>query len=339
METNEGKLQLFDVSDVLFPEFLTYLPHPEELVPSTNGYNQFYSCISDKHLVVPFTERGFINAHKKDFYLIMYNLENPLHTMIVHSYKIPKVENLYSIVHSQFLGYDYLYVFVDDYVLVMKALESYYVNFPVQDLSLLEDKSKIYFLIYPNRNDNEYIQNMTLHSVKTGINLESYQNVIEVIVTAEEEQYRLNLDNFFEGFRDNITVHYPRNAGENALKPVNDTTLFNLTHTILNQEIYEISSSTRQDEMQKALFRLKTNLYLYVDCKELLYLEMSSGVLKVVNAFDHNITGKITRVKYFPNYNRIVSTKSMGSVIMQYLINGVEEVIKVCSVGTEILPS
>jgi predicted house-cleaning noncanonical NTP pyrophosphatase (MazG superfamily) len=332
---------LFDVSDVLFPEFLTYLPHAEDIIPSTNGYNQFYSCISDKHLVVPFTERGFINAHKKDFYLVLYNLENPLHTMIVHTYKIPKAENLYSIVHSQYLGFDYLYVFVDDYVLVMKAMQNYYVNFPVEDLSLLKNIDKTYFLIYPNRNDNEYIQNMTLHSVKTGINLQSYQNVIQVIVTADEEEYRLNLDNFFEGFRDNINAIYSQSAGENAFKAVNDNTLLNLTHSILSEEVYEISSSTRQDEMQKALFRLKTNLYLYVDCKELLYIETTSGVLKVISSFDHGITGKITRVKYFSdyNYNPNPQEDSMGSIIMQYLINGVEEVIQICNVGVKIDPA
>lgn len=36
-ETESGKLQLFDVSDVLLPQFLGYLPQDEGLVPRPQG--------------------------------------------------------------------------------------------------------------------------------------------------------------------------------------------------------------------------------------------------------------------------------------------------------------
>ena len=110
-----------------------------------------------------------------------------------------------------------------------------------------------------------------------------------------------------------------------------DPTLFNLTYGMIDYKRFEISNPQFNYEMQKALILLDQNkrLYLYIDWKYFIYYTLTEEAAIMKSSFTHNIDGKITKAKHLPNfYYDKNSTESYGTAIVQYLINGYEEVIK-----------
>lgn len=94
---------------------------------------------------------------------------------------------------------------------------------------------------------------------------------------------------------------------------------------------FEISNPQFNYEMQKGLILLDQvkSLYLYVDWKYFIYFEITNEAAIMKNSSSHGINGKITKVKHIPNfYYDKNNENSYGTAIVQYLINGYEEVIQ-----------
>lgn len=114
-----------------------------------------------------------------------------------------------------------------------------------------------------------------------------------------------------------------------------DPTLFNLTYGMINYHRFEISSLQFNYEMQKSLILLdkQKSLYLYIDWRYFIYLEITSEAAIVKYTSMHTIEGEITRVKHIPDfYFDKNKTNSYGTAIVQFLINGQEEVIRFWSI-------
>lgn len=334
-ETDRANLQLFDVSDVLFPKFITYLPQDKNLVPRPRGCTHTYVCISDTHIVIPFVEKGFLSGvEAPNTYLVVYNLKNTYYTMLVYKYSIGNVKTLNSIVITKFLGFNYLYIYADTNLIIMKGFDNFLVSLVPEDKDIVTHNDKMTFTVQP-KNCSTSSQNLTLNMVHTGLDLKSTVEKINLIVTDDEVFYRINLDDYFEGFRNNIKVLYPSNMGDKSFSEVLDSSLYNLTHSIVGSETYEIANTRFNYEQQKALLPLKkNNLYLYVDCKVFLYLQFSKGAANVMARLEHGIVGYITKVKHFHNYHIIPEDQSLGTVVVQYQINGQEEVIQFCPLNS-----
>lgn len=181
---------------------------------------------------------------------------------------------------------------------------------------------------------------MTLHCVKTGIDLNSSVDKIRLVTTEEEHFLLINLDDYFEGFRDNIKALYPEDAGSLAYTEINDTSLFNLTYSIVDQSEFEIANIRYNNNTQKTLIQLNQTLYLYVDCEDMIYLLVTDEAVMVHKSFEHEIQGKITKVKYLPDYFKDgEGYGSYGTAVVQYLINGCEELIKFCDVHPDSPPN
>ena len=333
LETDHANIQLFDVSDVLFPRFISYLPQAKNLIPRPKGCTHTYVCISDTHIVIPFVEKGLLNTAKPRTYLVVYDLTNPYyHTMLKYKFYLGEVEQLSSIVLTRFVGFNYLYVYADNNLYIMKGFENTMASFQLDNLPLLSSVDKVNFQLRPC-NCSGAVQNIILHSVKTGIILKAYEPTVRFIVAQDEQYYRINLDDYFEGFRHTIQVLSPNKNGELPFNVLVDSTLYNLTHSITNEETFEIANIRFNYEQQKALIPISNTTYLYVDWRVFLYLRIEAGAAIVISRQVHNINGYITRVKYFPNYTVVPDPNSKGTVVVQYQINGQEEVIQFCAVN------
>jgi len=367
IETDKHELLLFDVSDVLFPTYLMTLPHPKNTMPYTKTYNFFYQCISGTHIIIPFKEVGSETPGAKfKAYLYMYDLYQPYHTILFHTHFLGEMLDLKSVVGSSYAGFDYLYIYADDYIKIYKVFTGHLVSLSEASTEQLRHAREIPFQIYVNNSAAEgrkestpLLQNFTIHTVKTGLKLKAETVRVPVYATDDTPVYKLNLDEYFEGFRLGITCFRINGDVNDSQRPSyntlgsdgiftapsgNNTSLsaynilgecqdeLSLTYGIVGKiKSFEISNSHFNNEEQKALIKLNSTIYLFVDCQYFIYLSLTSDIALIVKSASHKINGTISRVKYFEDYK--FDKESNGTAVVLYLINGCEEIISLCSLS------
>ena len=206
IETNSGELYLFDVSDPLFPVYLMTLPVPDGLSPHTKGGNYFYNWIDDHILILPFDEISQFPSPNITMYLMVYDLRRPMHTTLMYRYKIPfEVNDFKSFIHSRFADTDYLYLFADSTVLVLKVFSGFVISFPDENIDYLKQTKGLYFNLVANNNEQKVTQQVTqqvnLYTVQSGIVLKSGSKYIQLHAPKDFKKYYINLDDYFKGFR------------------------------------------------------------------------------------------------------------------------------------------
>ena len=202
IETNKNELYLFDVSDPLFPKYLMTLPVPERLSPHTKGGNYFYNCIEDRILILPFSEISEFPSANVTMHLLVYDLLKPIHTILLYKYTIPfKIKIFKSFIHSRFADTDYLYLFADSTILVVKAFTGFVISFPDKDVEYLKQVQHVNLKLTVVEKDANVTQPVSLHSIQTGIVLKSGSNHIKIHVPKDISKYYLNLDEYFKGYR------------------------------------------------------------------------------------------------------------------------------------------
>ena len=313
------------------------LPIPQNKVPHTRSSNYFYQCISDTHLVLPFVDDGFKDQHMdSEYHLVMYDVSRTYHTALVYTRSLGKIKNFKSIDMDVFNNVTYLYVYTDETLLVLKAFEHYNLFVPDSNLEYFEERDEIKFeVILQNANQNNEFssRNVRVSVMRTGIDLEKYYDKVTIRTTSDDHYYHLNIDDYFEGFRESITVY---SNSEDPPIEINDPSLFNLTYTILSNNTYEIANSHFNYESQKSLTLVDEDntIYLYIDCLNFLYLKLDDLVAKIQSRYEHFVEGRITSTKFDPNFfaSKELTDVSLGTMFILYQMNEEDEIIKMCDV-------
>ena len=135
-------------------------------------------------------------------YLVVYDLLKPMHTILMYKYEIPlKISDFKSLIHSRFADTDYLYMFADSTVLVLKVFPGFVVSFPDKNIDYLKQIKGFNFNLEAKNKNQEATQRVNLFTVQSGIVMKSGSNKIQLQVPRDLNKYYLNLDEYFKGFR------------------------------------------------------------------------------------------------------------------------------------------
>lgn len=231
---------------------------------------------------------------------------------------------------------NYLYVYADNSMFVLKAFERWNMFIPDTNMGYLESKGDFTLEVWSmNPGQSNKNQNITFHTVYTGMLLKTYTNKITIRSTEEEEKFYLNVDDYFEGFRSDITL-YKKQGTQLYNLTAADINLVNLTYGVIKFETIEISNSNYNYEMQKSLTTIdkQNSIYLYIDCAFFIYLDIEDGVATTITKYNHLISGTITKTKFMPEFVFLATetNSSYGTMFVQYVVNGEEEIIEMCNV-------
>ena len=139
---------------------------------------------------------------KLNIILLNKNFIKILNLLNFVRYKIPfEVNDFKSFIHSRFADTDYLYLFADSTVLVLKVFSGFVISFPDENIDYLKQTKGLYFNLVANNNEQRVTQQVNLYTVQSGIVLKSGSKHIQLHAPKDFKKYYINLDDYFKGFR------------------------------------------------------------------------------------------------------------------------------------------
>lgn len=264
--------------------------------------------------------------------MMLYNLENPMHQALVQKFEIgPAQQELTSIKMAYFGETAYLYVNAKDTLMVIKCSPYYSVYIPDDQVEAFSLFTNLTFTVRPGNKQFGAYQNININLRKTGYVLEAFTDEIKFQASRDDGWVDVNLDQYFTGYRNRIDIKYPQEDDDlKQYSPLDEPGLIIQYPNVTLIGKYEFASIQESNQKQKALIYLGEEQYVYVDCNNLVYLQIKNDFVEVVYRQPHNIPNKITKATYWPNlkFNKVTYPYSLGTVVVQYSMNGNEELIQ-----------
>lgn len=263
-------------------------------------------------------------------YLLYYDLSKPGHETLLQRFPIGPTKDVFSVRMAHFGEEGYLYVMTNDEVASMQVNPYYSVYIPDEQLPMFSQFTNVTFQVKPDRQYG-INQLINLHFVKTGYMLETIQDQILIRAGGEDKNITVNLDQFFTGYRSDVRITYSENYKNASFSsPLDDSSLLTQTKAIELVDKYEFASVQEGNQNQKGLIYLGENGYAYVDCTNVIFLEIVHDVLKVIDRQPHGVPNIISKVRYWPEFkfNPLTEPFTFGTLVIQYSMNGKDDLIQ-----------
>ena len=236
---------------------------------------------------------------------------------------------LYSIKIANFNYLNLLYVYIDYYVYIFLFSNDYIIDVSNSYFDYYSKYKNATFEISSKmQGDIETKTNITVHGVKSGLIINNIVQEISVSVLEDQDSVEINLDDYFTGYRRNISVAHPFNDKFEI------SSLANFQDQKFKRERFEFLSIQDEDHYEVKLIYIGNDVYLYIDEFEFIYLEIvDNGIVNVIYITCHFLPEVVRDAKYIPDYfingNQ---SKSNGTVIAISTVDGVNEAISFCTV-------
>ena len=340
------EFHVFDNQDVLIPRFKMTLPGTEKFESLVQGNSTRYAWVDETKILIPMSEKVLNDAsYFKKTYIFVYDLSKSIHTSLVQKYEIGKTRHFYFMKLVTFQGEKILYIIKDNIILTLRVYETFVILSDDKYIPYyLENEKASFSIMLNNTEQSDLSQDITMIGTKSGLILNSSVSEIKLHVTSEMKYLDINVDDYFTGYRKFMTIEYPRlllGLG-NEIEPnsinewtVNNTDLVISKNTMILNKKYVIATMQNKNHVQKELIYLGNKTYLYIDCREFLYLKIDQEVANLVGRYSHGIDLKIraSAIKFLPDYHVIdASPGSLGTVIILTTVDESDDIVKLWNV-------
>ena len=170
--------------------------------------------------------------------------------------------------------------------------------------------------------------NIAIHGVKSGLIINNIVNEIVVSTTEDQDRVEVNLDDYFTGYRRDISV------SSASATPIESTSIAYFKDEKYKRERFEFANVRELNQYEVKLIYLKNDFYLYIDEVEFVYLELfKNGIAETRYRVYHSLPEKVRDAKYIPDFYLYTDeSKSNGTVIIISSVDGINDVIHFCNV-------
>ena len=172
-----------------------------------------------------------------------------------------------------------------------------------------------------------------IHALQTGYNLQTLLDNVKFVTDEKDHWIRLNLDDYFAGFRTNISIMYPNKNNNNAIsEAINDANLIKQSEPVSLKAEYQFNFISQEYRGNKILTYMYNDTYAYLDSEKIYVIDIQNNFTNVTLEKHHGISGYISNAKYYYGFVPRFRNDSDGTLMVQYSMNGNEQVIKFLSI-------
>lgn len=266
LETNHSSFHVLNLDDVLFPEKVAELPIPNNCSSMINGDQELYNCIGTNKIIFPI--KCIINEHFTKSYLFYFDLSKSNHESLIQKFEFNIFSDLFSIELAMFGDSSYIYTMTDAEIVAIEVTENYEAKIPIHQMAQFSQCSNLTFLVRPHGHWFGVYQRINVHFQRTGFMIESIQDEIQISVVGGDTNWTVNLDQYFTGYRSNVSVSFPphiKPKGISSPFDYNDPVLLTKEADFVLLGKYDFMGIEKDDLKEKSLVYIKEDLYIYVD--------------------------------------------------------------------------
>lgn len=176
------------------------------LITTDNG---LYHCVSESKLIIPMREISWLETGAG--YLFYYDLDQPRHSSLVQKLLIGNFKEIKSLKISYLGEVGFIYLLTNNDIIPVKSFESYSARIPANEYERFAQYKNITFELYPQGGQFGLARNITFYGIKSGFMLQPICGcknlIIDIYATDCDEKLFINFDQYFTGYRSNITFY------------------------------------------------------------------------------------------------------------------------------------